>query len=169
MGGHGRDGFTRNLTPALTARARVIADTITAANAAVSADAAAFAVITSPRIATRASRALRLAGAVTLGAAPEEPGLAPVPAIHRLWQPGTPLALAEIMEAYAVQAIACIKGAELDPQVVNPGGGALARGHPIGASGAILAARLFHNLENGHGLAAIAAAGGIGSALLLEA
>jgi acetyl-CoA C-acetyltransferase len=74
-----------------------------------------------------------------------------------------------VMEAYAVQAMACIKGAGLDPAIVNRNGGALARGHPIGASGAILAVRLFHDLKAGHGLAAIAAAGGIGSALVVEA
>ncbi|ESW62007.1 MAG: hypothetical protein Q27BPR15_03550 [Rhodobacter sp. CACIA14H1] len=73
------------------------------------------------------------------------------------------------MEAYAVQAIACVQGARLDPQITNPKGGALARGHPIGASGAILATRLFHDLTAGHGLAAIASAGGIGTALLLGA
>jgi acetyl-CoA C-acetyltransferase len=73
------------------------------------------------------------------------------------------------MEAYAVQAIACIDGAGLDPDLVNCGGGALARGHPIGASGAILAVRLFHDLRRGTGLAAIAAAGGLGTALLLQA
>ncbi len=73
------------------------------------------------------------------------------------------------MEAYAVQAIACVEGAGLDPAIVNPGGGALARGHPIGASGAILAVRLFHELRAGHGLAAIAAAGGLGTALVLSA
>jgi acetyl-CoA C-acetyltransferase len=72
------------------------------------------------------------------------------------------------MEAYAVQALAVIDGAGLDPQIVNPGGGGLARGHPIGASGAILAVRLFHGLKQGRGLAAIAAAGGIGTALLVE-
>jgi acetyl-CoA C-acetyltransferase len=77
---------------------------------------------------------------------------------------------AEIMEAYAVQAIACVQGIGLDPARVNIGGGALARGHPIGASGAINAVRLFHTLQKtgGHGLAAIAAAGGIGTALLLR-
>jgi acetyl-CoA C-acetyltransferase len=73
------------------------------------------------------------------------------------------------MEAYAVQAIACVEGAGLDPARVNGGGGALARGHPIGASGAILAVRLFHDLRSGTGLAAIAAAGGIGTALVLQA
>jgi acetyl-CoA acetyltransferase len=52
-------------------------------------------------------------------------------------------------------------------RIVNIGGGALARGHPIGASGAILAVRLFHGLQDGFGLAAIAAAGGLGSALVV--
>jgi acetyl-CoA C-acetyltransferase len=77
--------------------------------------------------------------------------------------------MAEIMEAYAVQAIAVVEGAGLDPATVNLGGGGLARGHPVGASGAILAVRLFHGLKAGRGLAAIAAAGGIGTALLVEA
>jgi acetyl-CoA C-acetyltransferase len=91
-----------------------------------------------------------------------------VAAIARIWQ-GEPLAMAEIMEAYAVQAIAVVEGAGLDPATVNLGGGGLARGHPVGASGAILAVRLFHGLKAGRGLAAIAAAGGIGTALLVEA
>ena len=60
----------------------------------------------------------------------------------------------------------------LDADIVNRGGGALSRGHPIGASGAILAVRLFHELareaSGAAGLAAIAAMGGLGSALLLE-
>ena len=79
--------------------------------------------------------------------------------------------VAEIMEAYAAQAIACVHGADLDPTRVNLGGGALARGHPIGASGAILAVRLFQELSSrgGIGLGAIAAAGGLGTALLLRA
>ncbi|MBL4918852.1 thiolase family protein [Szabonella alba] len=169
VAGHARDGFTRQLTPALAARARPVHGTITAANAAVSADAAAFVLLASARIASRAPRALRILASATLGAATEDPGLAPIPAIARIWSPSDALAQAEIMEAYAVQAIACIRGAGIDPAIVNPGGGALARGHPIGASGAILATRLFHDLQSGRGLAAIAAAGGIGSALLIGA
>jgi acetyl-CoA C-acetyltransferase len=77
------------------------------------------------------------------------------------------LAVVEIMEAYAVQAMACVTGLGLDAACVNIGGGALSRGHPIGASGAILAVRLFYELQAGMGLAAIASAGGIGSALLV--
>ncbi|WP_346907291.1 hypothetical protein [uncultured Roseibium sp.] len=60
----------------------------------------------------------------------------------------------------------------LDTAQVNKNGGALSRGHPIGASGAILAVRLFHDLKNRKpgqtGLAAIAAAGGLGTAVAFQ-
>ena len=167
------DGFTRHLTPATAPRARVISGPVTAANTAVAADGAALCLAVSERLAQRAGRALRIVGGVTLGGKPDEPGLAPVAAIAevlgRAGIAATDLTVAEVMEAYAVQAIACIDGAGLDPDLVNCGGGALARGHPIGASGAILAVRLFHDLRRGTGLAAIAAAGGLGTALLMQA
>lgn len=167
------DGFTRHLTPATAARAQVISGPVTAANTAVAADGAALCLVVSERLAQRAGHALRIVGGVTRGGKPDEPGLAPVAAIAEvLGHAGiaaTDLTVAEVMEAYAVQAIACIDGAGLDPDLVNCGGGALARGHPIGASGAILAVRLFHDLRRGTGLAAIAAAGGLGTALLLQA
>jgi acetyl-CoA C-acetyltransferase len=160
------DAFPRALSPRLLAKAPVLTGSITAATAAVAADAAAICLVVSDRIAK--GRGLALLGGATLGGNPEEPGLAPVAAIRRIWQ-GEPLQQAEIMEAYAVQALAVIDGAKLDPSIVNPAGGGLARGHPIGASGAILAVRLLHGLKQGRGLAAIAAAGGIGTALLVEA
>jgi acetyl-CoA C-acetyltransferase len=169
------DGFTRALTPRLAARAPVLVGTITAANAAVAADAAAFCVVVSERIARGVTGARRIAGGATVGGDVMVPGLAPVAAIRQALGALPPsdlapdLAAAEIMEAYAVQAIACVTAAGIDPMLVNQGGGALARGHPIGASGAILAVRLFHDLNRGFGVAAIAAAGGIGSALVLEA
>lgn len=167
------DGFTRRLTPALAARAKPLAGSITVATAAVAADAAAFVVVVSPRMAERAARRLRIAASATLGALPEEPGLSPIPAMQAvLAQAGLDaqaLERVELMEAYAVQALACMDALALPEDRVNPTGGALARGHPIGASGAILAARLFHGLRAGPGLAAIAAAGGIGSALILQA
>jgi acetyl-CoA C-acetyltransferase len=168
-----RDGFTRAMTPALAARAKAITHsitgTITAANAAVAADGAAFCLVVSERVAKLAPRALHIKAGATLGANPQEPGLAPLGAIARVLSLRQMPDRSEIMEAYAVQAIACIQGAGLDPATVNIGGGALARGHPVGASGAILVARLFADMNRGQGLAAIAAAGGIGSALMLEA
>ena len=172
VAGVGRDAFARDLTPALAARAKVVAGDVTAATAAVAADAAAFVLVVSERVAAGAARACRLAGGATRGSVPWEPGLAPLVAMREVMgRAGTgpgDLALAEVMEAYAVQAIACVEGAGLDPLRVNRKGGALARGHPIGASGAVLAVRAFHDLEAGFALCAIAAAGGIGTALLLE-
>lgn len=166
LNGITRDAFPRTLTPRLLSRAPILTGSITVATAAVAADAAAVCLVVSDRIAR--GRGLAILGGATLGGNPEEPGLAPLAAIARIWQ-GEPLAQAEVMEAYAVQAIAVVDGAGLDPAIVNPAGGGLARGHPIGASGAILAIRLFHGLKQGKGLAAIAAAGGIGTALLVEA
>lgn len=168
LAGLAQDAFTRNLTEALVARARALTGPISAANAAVAADAAAFVVVSAMPL---GPRPLRLLAGATRGAAPDQPGKAPLRAMAEvLRSTGTDprdLAMAEVMEAYAAQAIACVAGAGLDPAIVNPEGGALARGHPIGASGAILAVRLFHGLDAGRGLAAIAAAGGIGSALLV--
>jgi acetyl-CoA C-acetyltransferase len=166
LSGVTRDAFPRPLSPRLLARAPVVAGSITAATAAVAADAAAVCLVVSDRLAQ--GRGLAILGGATVGGDPGEPGLAPLAAIARIWG-CEPLAMAEIMEAYAVQAIALVEGAGLDPALVNPGGGGLARGHPVGASGAILAVRLFHGLKSGRGLAAIAAAGGIGTALLVAA
>lgn len=171
-----KDPFARRLSPRLCARAPVVAGSVTAANMAVAADAAAVVLVVSDEIAqSLPGRSVVIGAGATLGGALEEPGLAPVAAIRQTLQTAglTPehLAAAEIMEAFAVQAIACIHGAALPREIVNRKGGALARGHPIGASGAVLAVRLFHDLceTGGNGIAAIAAAGGIGTALVLSA
>ena len=102
------------------------------------------------------------------------PGQAPIAAMDYVLQQGNidaaQLARAEIMEAYAAQAIACTEQANIDSAIANVGGGALARGHPIGASGAVLMSRLFNEMGNVHGwgIAAIAAAGGLGTAVLVH-
>jgi len=78
----------------------------------------------------------------------------------------------ELNEAFAAQALACIDALELDPAKVNPQGGAIALGHPIGASGARLIVHLAHRIAAGgtvHGLAALCAGGGMGIAASLEA
>lgn len=172
LAGLDADPFARRLTMALAARAPVLAGSLTVANTAVAADGAAFVLVVSGRIAAARGRAMRIMGGATVGGDPMEPGLAPVAAIGRVLQGAglapDALAVAEVMEAYAVQAMACVAGAGLDPARVNPGGGALARGHPVGASGAVLAVRMFWELKAGLGLCAIAAAGGIGTALLAE-
>ncbi|MFS8035833.1 beta-ketoacyl synthase N-terminal-like domain-containing protein [Xanthobacter sp. AM11] len=166
------DPFARALVPGLLARLPVLAGDgihgITAATMAVEADAAALVLLGPAQDAP-----VRLLGAVARGADPLMPALAPVPAVQALC---TRLALAaqdfehvELMEAYAAQALAGIGRLGLDPRRVNAQGGALARGHPIGASGAVLAVRAFFRVQAGGGraLVAIAGAGGIASALAL--
>jgi acetyl-CoA C-acetyltransferase len=150
---------------------------VTRATVAVEADAAAALLVVSQTVAKRldAARPLRIAGHARRGGDPAMPGTAPIAAARALLAAHdiapAAIAVAEVMEAFAAQAIACIEDIGLAPGCVNRGGGALARGHPIGASGAILAVRLWHEMQHepsgAKGLAAIAAAGGLGSALLL--
>ena len=170
LAGVARDAFARRLTLGLLARAPAVAGTVTRTTAAVAADGAAFCLVAADRFARPG--ALRILGGRTLGADPEQPGLAPVPAVQGLLAAlgltVDDITQAEVMEAYAAQAMACVQRLGLHPPSVNIGGGALARGHPIGASGAILAVRLFHSLRAGVGLAAIASAGGIGTALAVQ-
>jgi acetyl-CoA C-acetyltransferase len=170
------DPFSRALTRSITARAPLLSRSITAANTSVAADAAAFCLVVSQDVAeTYDGPKAEIITGCTVGGTPDMPGLAPIPAIKQVLDyghiPPNQLAVSEIMEAYAVQAIACLQGAGLREDKVNLGGGSLARGHPIGASGAINAVRLFHELTQtgGYGLAAIAAAGGLGTAMLWRA
>ena len=173
IAGIGQDPFARDLGPRLASRAQTVTGDVTAANMSVAADGAAFCVLVSGRMARAGG--VELVSGATLGDDPAMPGTAPVAAIARaLAAAGLrphDLARSEVMEAFAVQAMACQRLAGLDPGVMNAGGGSLARGHPIGASGAVLAVRLYHELQisGGAGLAAIAAAGGIGTALVLQA
>ncbi|WP_404295038.1 thiolase family protein (plasmid) [Microvirga sp. RSM25] len=181
LGGVTRDAFPRQLAPALCRRLPVLAgDTVhgvTAATVAVEADSAAIVLVASASIAQHVDRTvLEVLGGARVGGDPVRPGLALIPAVRRLLArqevTASELSCVEIMEAFAVQAMAGIAALGLNPALVNRGGGALARGHPIGASGAILAVRLWHEMvrirRSGFGLAAIAAAGGLGSALLLR-
>jgi acetyl-CoA C-acetyltransferase len=160
------DAFSRALTPALAARAKVLFGSVTAATAAVAADAAAFVLV------MKGEGGLQIVSGMTIGDAPSEPALGAIPAMRAaLGMAGCTaqdLQVVELMEAYAVQAIGCAEALGLAEAVLNPGGGALARGHPIGASGAILAVRMFHELVQGRGLAAISAAGGLGTAVVFE-
>lgn len=183
IAGLARDAFTRELTPALCARLPGLSGdethAVTAATVAIEADAAAAMLVVGEDVAARlapAVRPVRVLGGARRGGDPTMPGLAPIAAaraaLARHDLAPEDVAVAEIMEAFAAQAIACIVGLGLYPMRVNRGGGALARGHPIGASGAILAVRLWHDLQHEEvgavGLAAIAAAGGLGSALVMR-
>ena len=163
------DPYARNLSLKLCGRAPKLFGSITHANTAISADAASFVVICKKF--PKGEKALKLISGTTVGTNPKLPGLAPLDAIQGVFDVSglnqRDIDQVEIMEAYASQAMACITGSGLENVKINPKGGALARGHPIGASGAILVTRLFSDLSPGDvGLATIAAAGGIGSAAL---
>jgi len=174
------DAFPRALTGATCARLAPLAGNaafgVTRATVAVEADAAAALLVVSETLVRRLNtrRPVRIISAVRRGGDPAMPGTAPIAAAESLLAAErvapTRIAVSEVMEAFAAQAIACVDGIGLPLSSLNRRGGGLARGHPIGASGAILAVRLWHEMQSetsgAVGLAAIAAAGGLGSALL---
>lgn len=120
---------------------------------------------------------LLIRGSATAGVAPRLPGLGLVPAartaLDRAGVGLDELAAVELNEAFAGQVLACCDELGLDPERVCVEGGALALGHPWGASGAVLLVRLFAQLVRGGrvgalGLAAIAVGGGQGVAMVVE-
>jgi acetyl-CoA C-acetyltransferase len=120
---------------------------------------------------------LRIIGTATAALDPRRPGLGIVPALRAaLAEAGLDLAqidTIELNEAFAGQILACADQLGLDPERICRQGGAIALGHPWGASGAVLVVRLFSQLLRAdagrYGLAAIAAGGGQGVALVVEA
>ncbi|MCK8517187.1 thiolase family protein [Methylonatrum kenyense] len=109
------------------------------------------------------------------GVDPDYFGIGPVPAVQQAMQrAGWSLAdidRVEINEAFAAIALACLRELGMDPDIVNPEGGAIAHGHPIGATGAVLTTRLLHAMQrNGErrGIVTLCIGGGQGIALALE-
>jgi acetyl-CoA C-acetyltransferase len=110
-----------------------------------------------------------------VGVDPAIMGIGPVPAVRRLEQrTGVKLAdidLVELNEAFAAQVLACDRELHFDRARLNVNGGAIALGHPIGATGARIVVTLLHELRRRkarYGLATLCVSGGMGVALLLE-
>ncbi|MFH0880660.1 MAG: thiolase family protein, partial [Lentisphaerota bacterium] len=152
--------------------------TITPANASGINDGAAMLVVCSEALMRRNSWTplARIAGWCNIGCAPAQMGLGPVYATAKLCRNlGMNIDAfdaIELNEAFAAQALACIKEMKADGNRVNPNGGAIALGHPIGASGARLLVHLAHRIarkEIKKGLATLCVGGGMGSAVALEA
>jgi acetyl-CoA acetyltransferase family protein len=150
---------------------------VTAGNASSLNDGAAAVVIASERYVE--SHALepmaRLVAAASAGVAPEVMGIGPVPATQKaLARAGwsiDDLAAVELNEAFASQSLACVRDLALDPGVVNTEGGAIALGHPLGASGTRILVTLLGRLRRaagGRGLATMCVGVGQGVALLVE-
>jgi acetyl-CoA C-acetyltransferase len=135
--------------------------------------AAALVLATEAEIVRRGLRPLAWLGAsATAGVAPRIMGIGPVPAVRRLCQrTGASLAdfeLIELNEAFAAQVLACERDLDLDRQRVNVNGGAIALGHPIGATGARIVVTLLHEMArrgSTHGLATLCMSGGMGMAM----
>ncbi|MBX6382643.1 MAG: thiolase family protein [Microbispora sp.] len=156
--------------------------TVTAGNSSpVSDGAAAVAVVPERLRAAAGLPGLRLLAGAVAGCDPALPGWGPVPAVRRvLGRAGVDMesvAAVEIVEAFAAQVLAVTDALGLDPLGADSGrvcadGGALALGHPWGASGAVVVTRLFHRLlgtpPGTLGLAAVAVGGGLGIAALFE-
>ena len=152
--------------------------TVTAGNASGINDGAAALVLATAEAAERAGlkpRA-RIIGYAHAGVRPEVMGIGPVPAVEALLA-RTGLSVddfdvIESNEAFAAQALAVNKGLGLDPAKVNANGGAIALGHPVGATGAIIAVKALYELERTGGkraLATMCIGGGQGIALAFEA
>jgi len=151
--------------------------TITAANASTLADGAAALLVGSETVLTRHQiRPLaRIVATAVAGRAPEEFPIAPVDAIVKVVaRAGLTLSdidLFEINEAFAVVVIAAIRALSLDPTTVNVRGGAIALGHPIGASGARVLTTLVAALAERrakYGLATLCLGGGEAIAMIIE-
>ena len=149
--------------------------TATAGNSCGISDGAAVLAVTSE---TRAGGlpALRILGSAVSGSDPALPGLGPVPAIRKVlrrtgYSVGD-LGIVEITEAFASVVLAVSDELGLDESVLCPEGGAIAMGHPWGASGAVLLVRLASQMLRpggpALGLAACAIGGGQGIAVLVE-
>jgi acetyl-CoA C-acetyltransferase len=146
--------------------------TVTAGNASGINDGAAALVLAKGRVA--GARA-RIMGYAVAGVDPRVMGLGPIPAVQalcaKLGMTPQDFDLVESNEAFAAQAIAVTRDLGLDPARVNPSGGAIALGHPVGATGAILIVKALHALErSGQGTALITMCigGGQGIALGIE-
>ncbi len=153
--------------------------TVTAGNASPFNDGAAAVLIGDAEAARRAGRE-PLARIVARAVSAVEPplyGIGPVAAantaLRRAGIAWKDLAVVELNEAFAAQSLACLRDwPDLDPEKVNPNGGAIAIGHPIGCSGARIIGSLAHELHRrggGYGLAAICIGVGQGLAVVLRA
>ena len=150
---------------------------VTAGNASGINDGAAALVLARRDAAEAAGLAprARILGYAVAGVRPEVMGIGPVPAVEQLLeQTGLKAAdfdVIESNEAFAAQALAVTKGLGLDPARVNPNGGAIALGHPVGATGAIIAIKALYELERIGGrraLITMCIGGGQGIALAIE-
>ena len=151
--------------------------TVTAGNASGINDAGAAVVMTSSDFSKKNNLKpmARLVAYAHAGVEPQVMGLGPIPAVKRVFEKAglkpSDMDVVESNEAFAVQAMAVTKDLGLDPAKVNPNGGAVALGHPIGATGAILTVKALYELERTqkrYALVTMCIGGGQGIAAIFE-
>jgi acetyl-CoA C-acetyltransferase len=151
--------------------------TVTAGNASGLNDGAAAVALATAEAAGKAGLKpkARVLGYAVAGVRPEVMGIGPIPAVEKLLKKiglsADDFDVIESNEAFAAQALAVNQGLGLDPARVNPNGGAIALGHPIGATGAILTIKALYELERTggkRGLVTMCIGGGQGIALAFE-
>ncbi|MFZ0382629.1 MAG: acetyl-CoA C-acetyltransferase [Solirubrobacteraceae bacterium] len=174
---HPRPGTTTETLSRLRAAFRNESGTVTAGNASGVNDGAAAIVVMSARAA--GERHLDSMGLVeayaSVGVEPRLMGIGPVPAVRKaLARAGLELAdidLFELNEAFAAQSLAVVKELGITAQRINPHGGAIALGHPIGASGGRILVTLLHEMKRTHahrGIATLCVGGGQGQAAIIR-
>ena len=150
---------------------------VTAGNSSGINDGAAALILTTREVANTLNLPIlaTLTGYAEAGVDPSIMGIGPVPAIEKLIQrthiPLDRVDLFELNEAFAAQSLAIIKDLKINPEKVNIHGGAIALGHPIGASGARIVVTLIHALQQRQlqtGIASLCVGGGMGVALSLK-
>ena len=151
--------------------------TVTAGNASGINDGAAAVIVASKQRADRMGRPVlaTIVSFATSGVDPAIMGMGPVPAVRKALErarlDASQIDLFELNEAFASQSLAVARELELDSARVNTRGGAIALGHPIGASGARILTTLIHALRaqgGGKGLAALCIGGGMGIAMVVD-
>ncbi|HMA87664.1 MAG TPA: acetyl-CoA C-acyltransferase family protein [Burkholderiales bacterium] len=151
--------------------------TVTAGNASGINDAAAAVVLMEAKAAEKAGARpmARLVAYAHAGVEPQLMGLGPIPAVRRVFEKAglkpADMDVVESNEAFAVQAMAVTKDLGLDPAKVNPNGGAVALGHPIGATGCILTVKALYELariQRRYALVTMCIGGGQGIAAIFE-
>lgn len=154
------------------------AGTVTAGNASGLNDGAAACLLVSETALSRyqLKPLARVVAVAVAGVEPALMGMGPVPATRKALQLAglrlQDLDLVELNEAFAAQALACLQELDLDPAIVNVNGGAIALGHPLGASGARISATLIHEMQRRpaarYGLATLCVGVGQGAAVIYE-
>ena len=152
--------------------------TVTAGNAPGTNDGAAALIVTSERIATKLGKKpmARIVAQAVSGVEPKWVMMAPVEAVEKLlrktgWDRDKDVDLVELNEAFSVAAIAVTRELRLNPEKVNVNGGAVALGHPIGASGARVLVTLLYEMQRRNltrGIAALCLGGGNAVALAVQ-